>query len=193
MIRPSAQGRTRRGVGPRRQFLCGCCDEDRARLHVLYVREGVDVRSLDPADIRAIRLPPGSAAPTVSRGSWLDTDSRPCRMTVTLDGIQPPIWRRLDVPARVTMAKLHQFLQAALGWTDSHLHAFEIGDERIAVPYHADQLAEGQITRGGDGGARCLDGARACPPEDCGGADGYARFLEILFDPRHPEFEEMRA
>jgi Plasmid pRiA4b ORF-3-like protein len=202
--------------------------------HLLYVREGSDVRSIDPADIRACRLPPGAATPKVSRLSWLETDSRICRMTVTLDGIQPPIWRRLEVPARVTMAKLHQFLQAALGWTDSHLHVFEIGDERISVPYHADQLAEGQITRSGrlvhlsdvvdhgvrrfdyeydfgdswrhtivieevrderdgDGGARCLGGARACPPEDCGGADGYARLLEILFDPRHPEFEEIRA
>ena len=201
--------------------------------HVLYVREGGDVRSLDPADIRAIRLPPGSAAPTVSRRSWLHVDSRICRMTVTLDGIQPPIWRRLDVPARVTLAKLHELLQVVLGWTNSHLHMFEIDKERIAVPYHLDQLAEGQITRSarlvhladvvdhgirrfdyeydfgdswrhtivieevrderdGGGGARCLGGARACPPEDCGGADGYARLLEILFDPRHPEFAEMR-
>ena len=40
--------------------------------------------------------------------------------------------------------------------------------------------------------ARCVDGARACPPEDCGGVDGYGRMLEILFDPTHEEFEEMR-
>jgi hypothetical protein len=37
-----------------------------------------------------------------------------------------------------------------------------------------------------------VGGARACPPEDCGGTDGHARLLEILFDPRHPEFEETR-
>ncbi len=40
--------------------------------------------------------------------------------------------------------------------------------------------------------ARCMDGARACPPEDCGGVDGYERMLEIVFDPTHEEFEEMR-
>lgn len=201
---------------------------------VFYVREGDDVRALDPSDIRAIRLPAGPATPTVGPRNWLDYDRRTCRLMVTLDAIQPPIWRKLDVPASVTLAKLHELLQAALGWTNSHLHVFEIADERIAIPYHLEQLADGQVTRSGrlvklgdvvdhgfrrigyeydfgdswhhtieiedvreegDGEewARCLGGARACPPEDCGGPDGYARLLEILFDPQHPEFEEMRT
>jgi hypothetical protein len=37
----------------------------------------------------------------------------------------------------------------------------------------------------------CLDGKRACPPEDCGGVWGYANLLEIIQDPNHPEHEEM--
>jgi hypothetical protein len=40
---------------------------------------------------------------------------------------------------------------------------------------------------------RCSGGERACPPEDCGGPDGYARLLEIIFDPRHEEFQSMRT
>ena len=39
---------------------------------------------------------------------------------------------------------------------------------------------------------RCLDGARACPPEDCGGVSGYEHLLEALRDRRHPEHHELR-
>src|SRR5262249_38134478 len=39
---------------------------------------------------------------------------------------------------------------------------------------------------------RCIDGARACPPEDCVGPWGYADLLEALADPRHPEHRDMR-
>jgi len=37
----------------------------------------------------------------------------------------------------------------------------------------------------------CLEGARACPPDDCGGVGGYAEFLAALADPRHERHEEM--
>jgi hypothetical protein len=36
----------------------------------------------------------------------------------------------------------------------------------------------------------CLDGANACPPEDCGGSWGYADYLEALRDPDHEQHEE---
>ncbi|MHB8405280.1 MAG: plasmid pRiA4b ORF-3 family protein [Gammaproteobacteria bacterium] len=38
----------------------------------------------------------------------------------------------------------------------------------------------------------CLDGARACPPEDCGGPPGYQELLAALADPRHPRHRELR-
>ena len=37
----------------------------------------------------------------------------------------------------------------------------------------------------------CVEGKRACPPEDCGGVWGYDGFLEIIRDENHPEHEEM--
>lgn len=37
---------------------------------------------------------------------------------------------------------------------------------------------------------RCIEGKRACPPEDCGGAGGYYEILEILKNPEHEEYQE---
>jgi hypothetical protein len=36
----------------------------------------------------------------------------------------------------------------------------------------------------------CLEGERACPPEDCGGQYGYSRLLGIIVNPDHEEYEE---
>jgi len=38
----------------------------------------------------------------------------------------------------------------------------------------------------------CSGGARACPPEDCGGPPGYAHLLEVLADPAHPDHAELK-
>jgi len=38
---------------------------------------------------------------------------------------------------------------------------------------------------------RCLDGARACPPEDVGGVSGYWDFLKAIKNPKHPEHQEL--
>jgi hypothetical protein len=50
------------------------------------------------------------------------------RLKVTLKGSKPPIWRRLEVPGDFTLGELHRILQVAMGWTDSHLHSFKIGE-----------------------------------------------------------------
>lgn len=39
----------------------------------------------------------------------------------------------------------------------------------------------------------CIDGAGACPPEDCGGVGGYYRLMEVIADPSNEEHEEMLA
>ena len=38
---------------------------------------------------------------------------------------------------------------------------------------------------------RCLSGARACPPEDCGGPGGYAELRKTISNPRHPDYQSM--
>jgi hypothetical protein len=36
-----------------------------------------------------------------------------------------------------------------------------------------------------------VEGARACPPEDCGGVWGYAEFVEAIRNPEHEQHEEL--
>jgi len=52
---------------------------------------------------------------------------------ITLLEANPPIWRRIQV-RQCTLDKLHQHIQTAMGWTNSHLHQFEIDGERYGDP-----------------------------------------------------------
>ena len=49
------------------------------------------------------------------------------QLKVTLRGVRPPIWRRLQVRGDATLEELHHTLQIAMGWTNSHLHQFAAG------------------------------------------------------------------
>ena len=51
--------------------------------------------------------------------------TRMYRLKVTLVDSKPEIWRRFEVPAGISLERLHMVLQAVMGWTNSHLHAFE--------------------------------------------------------------------
>ena len=141
-------------------------------------------------------------------------------LTVTLREVDPPVWRRLLVPQRTTLRDLHGLLQAAMGWQDTHLSMFELGGRSYGDVEDMEDLGDpravtvGSIPDGtvfrydydfGDGwehdirvdGRRtaeapaCVDGARACPPEDSGGPLGYAEMLAILTAPRHPEHADV--
>ena len=171
-----------------------------------------------------------SRIPVAGRGSIY-------HLKITLAEVKPPIWRRLRVPGEANLGWLHAVIQVAMGWTNSHLHHFRIGEQLYGDPdlmqenfeemeYEdstATKLSDILPRNGrrfrfeyeydfGDGwrhdhfitvekilpadpaaapGAECLDGARASPPEDCGGVCGYADLLEILRDPGHEEHESM--
>ena len=56
------------------------------------------------------------------------------QLHVALDEIQPTIWRRLWVADTLTLAKLDRVIQAAMGWTNSHLHEFKIAGKRYGIP-----------------------------------------------------------
>jgi hypothetical protein len=144
---------------------------------------------------------------------------------VQLRDIEPPIWRVLRVRPQTRLGRLHKILQKAMGWTNSHLHLFEIDgkpygegdfDWDFDVQDYTGVKLEDVFTEGrrsflyeydmGDSwrhditllgeveGApgekiACVAGARACPPEDCGGVGGYYHLLEALADPENEDHD----
>ena len=148
------------------------------------------------------------------------------QLKVTLKDGKPSIWRRVQVPGKFSLLKLHQTLQVLMGWTDSHLHQFIIHGENYSIPSEDDlepviderrhalwkivpleamkfvydydfgdnwaHLIEVERILPPDPAFKhpvCLDGCRACPPEDIGGMWGYSMFLEAIGDPEHEEHE----
>ena len=62
-------------------------------------------------------------------------------LKVTLRGTRPPVWRRLLMPGTMTLADLHQAIQAAMGWKDCHLHVFDIAGRQYGGRHAGDDWA----------------------------------------------------
>lgn len=165
------------------------------------------------------------------------TEKQVLQFKVTLDGVQPTVWRRFQVLESYNFWDLHVAIQDVMGWDDSHLHVFRVRKseatqtELIGVP-DEDAVIGGSITLPGrnvpildyfpgegasakyeydfgDGWQHtitlekilpldskthyplCLAGARACPPENCGGPVGYEELLEVIQDPAHEDHESI--
>ncbi|MCA9707867.1 MAG: plasmid pRiA4b ORF-3 family protein [Myxococcales bacterium] len=82
----------------------------------------------------------------------LTPPSQVCRLRIGLQGTKPPIWRRVEVPASITLARLHDVIQAVMGWDDCHLHRFDVGRERFGPPsddpFAREVHDEGQVALG---------------------------------------------
>ena len=66
------------------------------------------------------------------------------RIRIELQEIAPKIWRWVDVPLSSTLLALHDIIQLAFRWTDSHLFEFEIGDRRYGQPEY-DRYADERL------------------------------------------------
>ncbi|MBA3441494.1 MAG: plasmid pRiA4b ORF-3 family protein [Pyrinomonadaceae bacterium] len=56
------------------------------------------------------------------------------QLKITLDESKPPIWRRVLVTGDTSLHKLHWIIQAAMGWTNSHLHQFIVDETYYSQP-----------------------------------------------------------
>jgi Plasmid pRiA4b ORF-3-like protein len=148
---------------------------------------------------------------------------------VSLDDIEPRIWRRIQMPESFTLKQLHRVIQIVMGWQDGHLHEFSLSDKRYGDPNQEDEesvidectvrLRDLPLSIGGYIGyaydfgddwqhqlvlvvlektlvpnpesiyPACIAGERSAPPEDVGGAGGYAEFPEAIADPDHEEHD----
>jgi hypothetical protein len=151
------------------------------------------------------------------------------RLLVSLDECQPQIWRRVLVHGRASLHRLHEIIQVAMGWTNTHLYEFQVGEHRYTAletldgddgSQDARRITLARVAAGsgeqfkylydfgddwlhtievealepleaGTKYPRCIAGARACPPEDCGGPWGYFEFLAARGNPAHSEHETM--
>lgn len=71
------------------------------------------------------RLELAATAPRVYRPG-VAPSPRVHELRITLEGIDPPVWRQIVVPSGLSLAALHEVLQVVIGWEDCHLHCFEI-------------------------------------------------------------------
>jgi hypothetical protein len=56
------------------------------------------------------------------------------RVEARIVGVEPAISRTLELPSTLNFAQFHEVLQATFGWTDSHLHQFNVGGILIGAP-----------------------------------------------------------
>jgi hypothetical protein len=85
-----------------------------------------------PVRIKPEITPLSTETATSPRIVWEEPNA--VQIRVSLDGVEPAIYRHLVVPLGNTLAQLHHILQAAMGWADSHLHQLEIGGLRFGDP-----------------------------------------------------------
>lgn len=155
------------------------------------------------------------------------------QIKVSLEGMKPPVWRRLIVDSRIPLDALHQVIQITMGWGNAHLHQFVDAQRNIygesSEEYDLDSFEQQKeenfmlqdllhkvndiIWYDYDFGddwrhkitlekvfdadikktpVRCIKGMRICPAEDSGGVWSYMNMLEILKDPGHEQYEDIK-
>lgn len=76
------------------------------------------------------------------------------RLKIILDDVEPAVLRRIEVPVDIHLERLHLTIQAAMGWTNSHLYELRAGDVGWSTPYPdadwADDFLDARKARLGD-------------------------------------------
>ena len=188
------------------------------KLHLAGVSKSEIARRLQIGRASVRRILTSKRGLTMLTTNTVDKPHEIYQIKVTLPGTDPPIWRRLLVPADLTLEQLHDVLQLAMGWEDCHMLEFPIGQQRFGKPDPMERAFGGPgtasertawlfnvLAKSGHQivvGKRlapepwraypaCLAGERHGPPEDCGGMPGFYNLLEAISEREHERHEEL--
>ncbi|HPD94391.1 MAG TPA: plasmid pRiA4b ORF-3 family protein [Tenuifilaceae bacterium] len=129
------------------------------------------------------------------------------RVKFTIANSDPSIYRIIELQPEVSLQILHEIVQAAFEWTNSHVHYFKDASGKILK--NEEDISATQILQKGkplhyiydfanswtiiielidavnentilDVTARCIEGQLNSPPEDAGGITAYSDALELL-------------
>jgi hypothetical protein len=152
----------------------------------------VSLREIHPPIWRSVQLPEDTKLPRLHRilqllFNWEDYHLHEFRLGKRLYGVPDPddaLYGRKVIDE--SLIPLNRIVQRV---GDTVQYVYDFGDN-----WRHDLLLEGILLPSPDTFyPRCVAGARNGPPEDAGGAGGYARYLEAIADPDHDEHEELLA
>jgi yecA family protein len=154
-----------------------------ARVHRLKI----ELTGVKPPVWRRVEIASDAKLPLVSRVllasmGWMDTHLHAFEVGRTRYGVRDP-----EFPDDTRSERSVTLADIAPNPKDRFMFDYDFGDgwrHRVTVEAII-EASEADLPR-------CIAGARACPPEDCGGTYGYAELLEVLADATHDEHERMR-
>jgi hypothetical protein len=79
------------------------------------------------------------AAQTAAGGQEIAT------LRIELCDTEPMIWREVTIPVSITLKTLHDIVQVAMGWMDSHLWTFTIGNAEYGLPSDDDDWRDSPL------------------------------------------------
>ena len=148
----------------------------------------VDLLDVTPTVWRRLLVPPTLTLPKLHHAlqialGWTDSHLHEFLINGVRYGVPDPDWQDEWPVMDERRVALHEALGPSVRCFD---YVYDFGDDwhhSVVVESLYAPLAPGRTA------VYCSDGANACPPEDVGGAPGYAELLTALADPHHEEHQ----
>jgi hypothetical protein len=154
------------------------------RLEKIYQLR-IQLQDVEPAVWRSVRVPAAVSLAKLHKVfqvvmGWDDSHLHEFRIGAMRYGVPDPDFQEERPVISDKRAVLDQVLKPSISQF-SYLYDFGDGWEHEVFIEETGTVAEDERP------LLCLAGANACPPDDVGGPDGYADFLQAIANPKHKE------